>query len=132
VDPETIRALGITREEIDKIIERESAEMERRLARFRGERPMLDLRDRTVILVDDGLATGVTANAAVLALRRMQPRKVVLAVPVGAAQTVRTIRQDVDDLVCLKIPHDFGAVGLWYSDFDQTGDDEVVRLLNEC
>jgi predicted phosphoribosyltransferase len=129
LDNETIRLLGITREEVALVVERERAEMERRLLRFRGDRPLLDLKDRTVILVDDGLATGVTAYAAVQALRTMEPRKIVLAVPVCAVQTARVLRAEVSDLVCLSAPDDFGAVGIWYKNFDQTTDDEVIRLL---
>jgi predicted phosphoribosyltransferase len=129
LDQETIRMLGITRGEIDRVVEQERAEMDRRLQRFRGDRPFPDLKDRTVILVDDGLATGVTAYAAVRALREMQPRKIVLAVPVCAAQTARVLSDEVAELVCINAPPDFGAVGIWYKNFEQTTDDEVVRLL---
>src|SRR5437867_4416772 len=129
LDHETIRMLGITREEIERIVEQEGAEMERRLRRFRDDRPFPELRDRTVILVDDGLATGVTAYAAVRALRQMEPRKIVLAVPVCAVQTTRALRGEVDDLVCLNAPLDFGAVGIWYKNFEQTTDEEVEKLL---
>jgi predicted phosphoribosyltransferase len=85
--------------------------------------------DRTVILIDDGLATGVTAYAAVRALRQMNPRKIVLAVPVCALQTARALRDEVSELVCLSAPPDFGAVGIWYRNFEQTSDEEVEKLL---
>ena len=129
LDQETMRILGITSDEIKRIVEEEKTEMERRLLKFRGDRPFPALRDRTVILVDDGLATGVTAYAGIRALRQMHPRKIVLAVPVCALQTARSLGVEVADLVCLSAPSDFGAVGIWYRNFEQTTDEEVVRLL---
>ena len=129
LDQETIRTLGITDDEIERIVEQEKAEMERRLQRFRGDRPFPNLHDHTIILVDDGLATGVTAYSAVRALRQMHPRKIVLAVPVCAAQTARALSDEVAELVCLSAPADFGAVGIWYRNFEQTSDEEVVRLV---
>jgi len=129
LDTETVRMLGITDEEIKRIAESERAEMERRLRRFRGDRPLPDVRGRTVILVDDGLATGVTAYAAIQSLRLSEPAKIVLAVPVCAAQTAQAIASQVEALVCARTPGNLGAVGLWYRDFEQTTDDEVVALL---
>lgn len=129
IDPLTVEMLGIRREQIDAIVAEETAEMTRRIARFRGDRPAPDLRDRTVILVDDGLATGVTARAAIRSIQREQPRRLVLAVPVCAPETAEALRPEVDDLVCVESPPDFIAVGLWYDDFSQTTDDEVLELL---
>lgn len=124
-----VRAIGVTEDYLDRVTRRETEEMERRLRKFRGGRPEPKVRGQTAILVDDGLATGVTARAAIEALRRMEPKRLVLAVPVCAAATVAWIRSEVDDLVCLEIPPDLGAIGFWYRDFDQTSDEEVIRLL---
>jgi putative phosphoribosyl transferase len=126
-----VRALGIEEDYLEMISARELAEAERRLRLFRGDRPYPDLERRTAILVDDGLATGVTARAALLALRRMNPRRLVLAVPVCALQTAELLRPEADDLICLLAPDNLEAVGLWYRNFEQTSDEEVVRLLEE-
>ena len=126
-----VRALGIEEDYLEMISGRELAEAERRLKLFRGDRPYPDLERRTAILVDDGLATGVTARAALLALRRMNPRRLVLAVPVCALQTAELLRPEADDLICLLAPANLEAVGLWYRNFEQTSDEEVVRLLEE-
>ncbi|MEK6375941.1 MAG: phosphoribosyltransferase family protein [Acidobacteriota bacterium] len=116
---------------IDSVAETEQRELERREREYRGARAPLDVRGKTVIIVDDGLATGSTMRAAVRALRKMEPRAVIVAVPVAAASTCEEFRRDpdVDDIVCLRTPEPFQAVGLWYEDFDQTGDDEVHELL---
>lgn len=126
----TIQLLGISWRDVEAIVAEETAEMERRLQRFRGDRPLPELRGRTVILVDDGLATGVTAHAAVRAVRQLEPAGIVLAVPVCAVETAEALRREVDDIVCVHSPADFYAVGLWYEDFDQTTDEEVVELLD--
>ncbi|MBA3423997.1 MAG: phosphoribosyltransferase [Rubrobacter sp.] len=127
-----VRAIGISKDYLDKITRKETAEMKRRLRHFRGGRPELEIRGRTAILVDDGLATGVTARAAIETLRRRNPKRVVLAVPICAAPTAAWIRNEVDDLVSLKTPPELGAIGLWYRNFDQTSDAEVVRLLEDA
>ena len=128
-----VRALDIGEDYLNMISARESAEAERRLRLFRGEgRPYPDLDGRTAILVDDGLATGVTARAALLALRRLAPWRLVLAVPVCAPQTANLLRRETDDLICLLDPPDLEAIGLWYRNFDQVPDGEVVRLLEEA
>jgi putative phosphoribosyl transferase len=124
-----VRQLGIREDYLEGITTREIAEVERRLRYFRGERPEPDVEGRTAILVDDGLATGVTALAAVEALRRRRPARIVLAVPVCAAQTADLFGAKVDELVCLESPPDLGAIGFWYRDFEQTPDEEVVDLL---
>ncbi len=129
----TVRALGIEEDYLQMVSTRELAEAERRLRLFRGEgRPYPDLEGRTAILVDDGLATGVTARAALLALRRMNPQRLVLAVPVCAVQTAELLRPETDELICLLAPADLEAVGLWYRNFEQTSDEEVVRLLEQA
>ncbi|HYO51059.1 MAG TPA: phosphoribosyltransferase family protein [Chloroflexia bacterium] len=132
LDMETIQHLGRPDDVIARVATRELDEMERRLRRFRGEREMPAVEGRTVILVDDGLATGVTASAAIRSLRQMSPARLVLAVPVCAPQTAQALRTQVDDLVYVEMPHNFGAVGLWYRNFDQTTDEEVVDLLSRA
>jgi predicted phosphoribosyltransferase len=117
---------------IDAVAEREQQELERREREYRGARPPLDVKEKTVIVVDDGLATGSTMRAAVAALRKMEPRRIVIAVPVAAESTCNDFRAEgiADDVVCLRTPEPFQAVGLWYSDFTQTSDDEVHALLS--
>ena len=126
-----VRRLGIPEDYLDRITRQETAEVERRLKHFRGDRPEADVSGSTAILVDDGLATGVTARAAVEALRLRKPERIVLAAPVCAAQSAGLFQAVVDDLICLKCPPDLGAIGFWYQDFDQTPDEEVIRLLEE-
>jgi putative phosphoribosyl transferase len=127
-----VERLGIPADYLEMVTRRETAEVERRLRHFRGDRPEPEVRGRTVILVDDGLATGVTARAAVEALRRLGPRHLVLAAPVCAAQTVELLGPEVDELVCLEAPPDLGAIGFWYRDFAQTSDEEVIELLERA
>ena len=103
-----------------------------KLSRFRGGRPELEIGGRTVILVDDGLATGVTAHAAVEALKLRKPARLILAAPVCAAQTAELFASKVDELLCLASPCDMGAIGLWYKSIDQTTDAEVVQLLEKA
>lgn len=129
LDDHTIELLGLSEAEVEELAERELAEVERRTRRFRECRPDPDLAGRTVILVDDGLATGVTARAAIEAVRRQGPRRLVLAVPVCAAQIAEALRPAVEDLVSLETPSRLGAIGFWYRDFEQTSDEEVARLL---
>jgi putative phosphoribosyl transferase len=114
---------------IDAVAMRERAELDRRERLYRGDRPPIDLRDRVAVLVDDGLATGSTMLAAARSARLQQPRAVVVAVPVAAAEAVNMLRREADDVVCLETPDPFRAVGLWYRHFDQTTDDEVRELL---
>ena len=124
-----VRALGIPEDYLEQAAAEELAEVERRLSLLRGERPEPEIRGRTAILVDDGLATGVTARAAIRALEERKPRRLVLAVPVCAPQTADLLHSEVDNLVCLEYPPDFVAVGLWYEDFEQVTDEEVIELL---
>ena len=127
-----VRTLGIPDDYIERVAERETAEIERRLKLLRDDRPEPEVRGRTAILVDDGLATGVTARAAIEALRQRSPQRLLLAVPVCAAQTAETIRSEVDELVCLEAPSDLMAIGLWYRDFEQVSDEEVIKLLENA
>jgi predicted phosphoribosyltransferase len=114
---------------VDAVTRTEQLELERREQAYRGGRPLVPTEGRVVILVDDGLATGSTMRAAVLAVRRLHPARVVVAVPVGARDTCESLRQVADDVVCAAMPEPFTAVGLWYSDFSQTTDTEVRELL---
>ncbi len=108
---------------------RELEEIERRRRAYRGDRPPVPVRDRTVIIVDDGIATGATVRAALRGVRQAGPARLVLAVPVAPAETVASLREECDEVVCLETPEPFYAVGLHYGDFGQTTDDEVVNLL---
>jgi putative phosphoribosyl transferase len=117
---------------IEHIAARERAELQRRERRYRGDRPPLDVRGRTVILVDDGLATGATMRAAVAATRQLGPHAVVVAVPVAPPDTIAALREMADDVVCPATPEPFYAVGLWYRDFRQVGDQEVTMLLDRA
>ncbi|MES2358700.1 MAG: phosphoribosyltransferase [Gemmatimonadota bacterium] len=135
LDNDVIRALHVDRASLDSVIARERRELDRREIAYRGVRPRTDIRGCIVIVVDDGLATGSTMRAAVLALRREQPQRIVVAVPVAAPETCRSFRQGedaADEVVCLVTPEPFQAVGLWYSVFDQTSDDEVRALLSQA
>ena len=124
-----VRALKLSEGHIRRAAEEELREVGRRLRLLRGDRPEPEVRGRTVILVDDGLATGATARAAILALRERGPGRLVLAVPVCPPRTADLLLREVDDLVVLETPADFYAVGSYYEDFEQVSDEEVVRLL---
>lgn len=121
--------LGLSRERLAGAIEMKQREIEQRARLYRSGRTRPDLRQRTVILVDDGMATGATTRAAVESIRAQQPRAIVLAVPVADRETLKAIAAQVDAIVCLRKPLDLQAVGLWYEDFRQVSDDEVLRLL---
>lgn len=126
-----IRDLEIPAPLVEEVAVRERLELERRGATFRGSRQLPAFADRVVIVVDDGLATGASMEAAILALRVLKPARIIVAVPVGARETCARIRAMVDDLVVVAVPDDFRAVGLWYEDFDQTSDQEVIAALAE-
>lgn len=117
---------------IDREVARESKENERRRALYRADRPRVGLAGRVVIVVDDGIATGATVRAALRAIRRAGPRRLVLAVPVAPPDTVADLRPEVDELVCLLQPEAFGSIGRFYADFGQVEDAEVVRLLRRA
>jgi predicted phosphoribosyltransferase len=129
---EQVRAmLQVTDDAIARVAAREQEELARRERAYRGDVPAPDLRGRTVIIVDDGLATGSTMRAAAQALQAHAPKWLVIAVPVAAPETCNEFRDLVDDVVCVHTPERFQAVGLWYDDFSQTSDDEVRALLRE-
>jgi len=127
-DPWAVRALGLSDEHLAELAEAEVRELERRVRRYRGGRPLPPLDGRHVVLVDDGLATGVTAEAALRSLRDHGVTRLTLAVPVCAPDSSERLR-DLAEVVCLWRPADFRAVGLWYEEFGQTGDDEVLAAL---
>lgn len=130
VNDDVVRALGISENVVDRVARQEQEELARREQLYRGDRPMVRVQGRTIILVDDGLATGSTMRAAVRALRRQQPARIVVAVPTAAASTCDDLRREVDEMICLMTPEPFYAVGLWYEDFSQTTDREVSDLLS--
>jgi putative phosphoribosyl transferase len=132
LNQDVIDALGIPQETIDTVAERETEELERREQTYRGSRGAPDVHGRTIILVDDGLATGSTMRAAVAALRRQGPDRIVVAVPVGAAETCAEFQSEADEVVCARTPEPFHAVGLWYDNFAQTSDEEVHELLRRA
>lgn len=129
-DEALIRELGVSIEEIESVVARASIEAERREKLYRGGGPAPDLHNRTVILVDDGLATGSSMLAAVRYVKSLQPATVIVAVPVGSSQACRELKKEAGDCVCLTTPEPFHAVGEWYLDFQQVSDSEVQQLLS--
>jgi len=131
-DAAALRALGVSAEDFDALAAIEQHELERRVRHYRGERLLPDLERRDVVLVDDGLATGVTAEAALRAVRLRRPRRLILAAPACASDTAARLRGLADDVLCVLEPEDFLAVGRWYDIFDQTTDAEVLSLLDRA
>jgi predicted phosphoribosyltransferase len=129
LNDEIVRGLGISEHEIDAIVAREMQELARRERLYRGDRLPPDVADWTVILVDDGLATGATMRAAIQALRQQKPARIVVAVPTASPDTCEALKVEADDVICAMTPEPFFAVGHWYEDFTQTTDDEVRELL---
>ena len=129
VNHDVVDSLGIPPAVIDQVARREHVELERRERLYRGKWPLISLKGKTVVLVDDGLATGATMRAAVTAVRQQQPARIIVAVPVGAASTCAELAGEADEVVCLRSPEPFVAVGLWYRDFTPTSDTEVRALL---
>lgn len=122
-------ALGVDPVELDAIAADEQRELERRERMYRGDRPAPDVRGRTVVLIDDGLATGSTMRAAIQALRQHNPARIVMAVPVGSSEICAELGSEADEAICARTPEPFHAVSLWYDDFSQTTDQEVCDLL---
>jgi putative phosphoribosyl transferase len=127
-----MRMAEFSKEDLDEIAAREQTELERREWEYRGDRPHPVISGKTVILVDDGLATGSTMRAAVAALRQENPARIIVAVPVAAADACELLSREADEVLCGSIPEPFHAVGLWYEDFSQTSDEEVKELLQRA
>ena len=127
---DVVTAYNIPPHVIHAVAAREAQELDRRLRQYRGDRPFPDLHNRTVILVDDGLATGSTMRAAAGAVRKVGPTSIVVAVPVASSEACRQLSREADEVICLSTPPDFSAVGQWYDDFSQTSDEEVRELLS--
>ena len=132
LNKDVVQFLNIPDEVIDDITAQELQELERREHLFRGERPAYDVGGRTVILVDDGIATGATMHAAVAAIKQRQPTRIIIAVPTAAPSTCDEFAAEVDELVCVIRPEPFIAVGYWYRQFSQTSDEEVRSLLERA
>jgi predicted phosphoribosyltransferase len=132
LNPDVIRSTGVPAEVIEHVARREADELARRERMYRGNLPPAEVEDHTVILIDDGLATGATMRAAAEGIRQRRPARVVVAVPVAAEATCDEIGDIVDEVVCLHTPEPFVAVGLWYEEFDQTSDVEVRELLDRA
>jgi putative phosphoribosyl transferase len=132
LNDQVLRMLPLPKDLIDSVSAEEQRELERRERLYRGDRPAAQIRGRTIILVDDGLATGSTMRAAVAALRKQDPARLVVAVPVGATETCAEFQHEADESICATTPDPFYAVGYWYGDFEQTTDDEVRELLADA
>jgi putative phosphoribosyl transferase len=132
LNEDAIYAYGIDDATIQEAIAREQKEIARQERAFRGERPMPEIRGRIIILIDDGLATGSTMRAAVAALRRQEPERIVVGVPVGAAETCAEFQHEADEVVCAEMPRPFFGVGMWFEDFSQTTDEEVHTALHRA
>jgi predicted phosphoribosyltransferase len=129
LNDDVVAGLRIPDYVIEAVAASEQQELARRERLYRGERPPPDIRGRTVILVDDGLATGATMLAAIKALRQQRPARIVVAVPTGSPETCEQLKKEADDVICATTPEPFHAVGLWYEEFSQTTDEEVRDLL---
>jgi putative phosphoribosyl transferase len=131
IDESLARATGATPEYLEREVSYQESEIERRMRDYRGDRPPPDLRGRTVVVIDDGIATGYTFRAALEGVRRQRPERLVAAVPVAPPESLASLRPQADDIICLAAPEPFLAVGVWYQDFSQTTDEEVIALLQE-
>jgi putative phosphoribosyl transferase len=132
LNPDMIRLMGVSEPELERITGRELREIGRRLERYRDGMPMPDIRGRTVIMVDDGIATGMTALAAIRAIRTQRPERIILAVPIASPEAADMFRKEVDEFIALETPPDFMAVGQGYRIFDQVSDETVIRLMEEA
>ncbi len=126
---DVIATLGIDTDVIETVVSQELEELKRREQIYRGSAPPIKVENKTVILVDDGIATGATIRAAIAVLKQQKPSKIVVAIPVASASTYRELESEVDEVVCLQTPEFFSAIGFWYEDFSQTSDQEVCEIL---
>ncbi len=129
LDDHRIALAGVDEEQIQKIIARERAEMNRRMAIYRGARKPPEIKDKTIVLVDDGIATGLTMKAVIKALKNQEPSKIIVAAPVASPQAIKEIKGEVDQIICLSIPQEFTGVGQSYRQFNQLTDEEVIAYL---
>ncbi|HEX5972831.1 MAG TPA: phosphoribosyltransferase [Gemmatimonadaceae bacterium] len=132
LNEQVVRSLGVSQAQVQRVLEAERRELDRREARYRGDRPAPQVAGNTIVLVDDGLATGSTMLVAVAALREEKPARIIVAVPVGSPDSCAVMRGAADDVICSMTPEPFQAVGLWYDDFSQTTDEEVHELLDRA
>ncbi|GCL35270.1 phosphoribosyltransferase [Sphaerospermopsis reniformis] len=130
LNSDVINTLGIDKEAIQAVAAEELQELQRRDRTYRGDAPPLNVENKTVILIDDGIATGSTMRAAIAILQQQQPKKIVVAIPVAPTSTYKELQSEVDEIVCLQIPGILSAIGLWYEDFSQTTDEEVREILD--
>ncbi len=129
LNEELVRSLKISQKAIEQVITKEQQELERRDRVYRGDRPVPDLSHRTIILVDDGIATGSTIKAAIFTIKQQQPKRIIVAVPVAPPEVCQELKEEVDEVICLLTPEWLYAIGLWYEDFSPTTDEEVRNLL---
>jgi predicted phosphoribosyltransferase len=132
LNDDILRSLNISDDDIRRVEEKEREELERREREFRGDRGELDVRNKTVILVDDGLATGASMRAAVTAVKDLGPNEIVVAVPSAARDSVESLKKEADRVIAVTTPEPYMAVGAWYENFGQTGDDEVKEILSSA
>lgn len=132
MNEDLIQQLDLTRTEINEVKRRETEELARRERLYRAGKPPIEVTGKTVIVIDDGIATGATMQAAILLLRRQGARRIIVATPVAPPDTARKLAREVDEMIVVAEPEEFSAVGEWYRNFGQTGDDEVRRLLAEA
>lgn len=131
LDKTSIEVLGVIEDEVNDTVELEEKELARRVEKYRSGKKLPNMEERTVILVDDGMATGVTARAAIASVKKLHPKKLVLATPVCVFEVAQNMREMVDDFVCLATPYEFSAISVWYKDFRQVSDEEVIELLKK-
>jgi putative phosphoribosyl transferase len=131
-DPASLATLGLREDDLEPVAEQERQEVDRREARYRGGRTAPEVSGRAVIVVDDGVATGSTARAALRSMGHREPKRLIFAAPICAGDAAKALADEVDDLVCLQAPDDFLAVGQWYEEFAQLSDDDVTELLRQA
>ncbi|MBU2632787.1 phosphoribosyltransferase [Patescibacteria group bacterium] len=132
LDTHLITTLNVSKNELSNVIIKEKKELERRVCLYRNSEPLPDLTNKTILLVDDGLATGVTAEAAIKSLKKLKPKKIIFAAPVCALDTTGRLKKTIDELICITTPHNFFSVGSWYKHFPQATDQDVIRLLKKA